>query len=552
MALTDREKSIYNQVRQQKGTHEQAVQTVREYRDWQKKQGKLEIKGAGIVAKEKPAELTEEQKQKQLVQQDPNLTNKQKLKQISKIDEQDEWLKGFIKEAPEALGRRKDNLADIKQRFDEKNIKGSQAIAEAWQEKWAWPAFWESIKKSANQLGSSWQVVWQLAGWTTDVVWEGLENFIQDATPDTVEDKIDAGMKAIWDSKLVQEIAESYGNWRENNPEKARNIEATINIASLIPAVKGWQIVKKGITNVAKGTARETAKKQVRNVWRSFLNLPAKTKPARELDLSRFFFKKVKPTEFLDDVVDQFDDIGTKAINTVDSELAKVTTKFKPQGAKEVLKAIDKNLKNIEFTTAQKKAVKDLLKKFDGDGLTLSELNKIKRSISDYTKAWTQAWKEWAWLNPAAMRGKYTEIRKFIENTARKNKLKDIKDLNQEWINADELVELLGKQATSVGKKQWLELMQQRGFVGALGKKILEWRRKLGLTDLNTMDTLADLDLIKALKLGKDFARQSEKIGLWESTLKALWTGAKELKEWTKLRLLKWIENKTSNKKKNK
>jgi len=50
---------------------------------------------------------------------------------------------------------------------------------------------------------------------------------------------------------------------------------------------------------------------------------------------------------------------------------------------------------------------------------------------------------------------------KFIENEAAAQKLPDIRQLNQNWIQSNELSELLAKQATSIGKKKGVDLLQQ-------------------------------------------------------------------------------------------
>lgn len=176
--------------------------------------------------------------------------------------EAEEGFTGFISESWEALSKRGANIADIKERFDVKTKEWNRKIQEAF-EKWEkGQAFIESMKKSADQIGTSFQIVWQGAWVIGDLIWEWVENSIQEFTPEFIENTIESAVKWVSETKGVQKIAESYNEFRKNKPELARNIEATVNIAELIPWVKGLTSVIRGgwwetIKEVSKGVVEK-------------------------------------------------------------------------------------------------------------------------------------------------------------------------------------------------------------------------------------------------------------------------------------------------------
>lgn len=156
-----------------------------------------------------------------------------------------ELWEGFVSETWEAFKQRWANLLEIQERFEAKNRAWSEAIKEAMKEGKPWRAFVESMKKSLWSLWTARQVVWQWFGTAWDVLWETVENAGQVLMPKDAEKAVAEAVQWIWDTETVQGIAESYMDFRERNPESARNIEATFNIASMIPWVKGTQVISR-------------------------------------------------------------------------------------------------------------------------------------------------------------------------------------------------------------------------------------------------------------------------------------------------------------------
>lgn len=174
--------------------------------------------------------------------------------------ESEQWLRGFATETWEALGKRWEKFKEIFSKLGEKSVTRSKSTQQKIREWKLWEAFLENIKWEFNTLGSSFQAVWQTVASWVDVVWEWLENTLQEATPEVVEDALESAMAKIWNNKTVQSIAKSYMDFRERKPESARNIEAVVNIGQILPVTKWWrgvlsEIAKSPVTVPTKITA---------------------------------------------------------------------------------------------------------------------------------------------------------------------------------------------------------------------------------------------------------------------------------------------------------
>jgi len=532
MALTPQEIDIAKKVKEQWGTQEDFMEILQEFR------------------KRQPSEQTEEviTKVPEVWEEwfiwpsrPPEVREQARVQTEDERIESEEWLKWFATETWESLKRRAWIVWEAVSKLPKKQEQQRIAIQEKFKEWKPWAAFVESMKWELNKIGSAFQVAWQFVWAWVDVIWEWLENTLQEATWESVENALESSVAKIWETETVQNVASSYMDFRERNPESARNIEAGVNIWQILPITKVWRIVTKPISKTAKAAVRKEAEQALKDTGRAFLSLPTKTKPTETLSISKFFADKVKPTNTFDDVVVQFDKLGSSSIDKLNTSLKGLTKTYKPQWAKEVLKVIKENLekgiksKRMPFSKWDLAEVTALLKKFNKEWLNLSELNSIKKSINKYTKAWTAAGKEAAWVAPDAMRGKYTEVRKFIENAADKLWVKNVKELNADWANSNTLMELLGKQASAIGKKKWKELLQP-GWVlhpiRALWKKVKQFREDIGLSDAPWAVWLEDIDLSKAIEaIKKIWGRTEAKTiqeklfpTLWKKGLDKLWT----------------------------
>jgi len=490
MAYTKAELDIARKVKEQWGTKQDFIEIVEQMR----------VKEAPVVPEVPIEEVVEEPVP------------------VPVEPEAEEWLVWFVAETKEKLAERIETWKEIKERFEEK-IKPTWEIARLKEEWKLGAAFLQSLKESADVV--AWiplEVTGQLVWAWFDVVAEWIENIIQEVTPEVAEEAIEWTVKFIAESQPVQDTVKWWGGFREAHPDLARRLEAIWNIAQLLPAQAVWKAVVKPFSKKAVATAVKEAEQWLKDTGRAILNIPGKTTAKEAFDLSKFFAEKVKPTEFLDDVAEQFTKVWGDAIKTLDNSLKWVSKTFKPLWAKEVLNVIKDNLEKgikawtMPFTTGQLKDVKWLLTKFSKEWLTLTELNKIKRSISDYTRTWTAAGKEAAWVAPEAMRGKYKEVMKFIEDTAKAEWVPNVKDLNQQWIKSNTLQELLSKQATTIWKKKGMEQLAKPWFF--MSK--VEGLRTIAQYPIKWLipwpkQTLADINLKDALEAIKKISTRTEK-----------------------------------------
>jgi len=510
MAFTEQELNIAKQIKEQGGTKEDFLDILKQIRTEQPTEQPIE----------QPVEVSQDitvGDQTITPTQDPSVLTADSIadiavtrqaEEVEKAQEAEEGLTWFTSETKEALEQRWEQIWEIKERFDKK-LQSKSNIVDVFKKEWLWEALKTSMAEELNRFGSSFQLAGQVVWAWTDVIWEWVENLLQEATPEAVENVIEWAISKITDTETVKNIAKAYAEFREKNPEIARNIEASVNMSEVLPIAKGKKILKKPFSEAIKKQVRENAEKELKNVGRAILNLPDKTSQKEAFDMTKFFAEKAKKVDDFDDLVGQFEKTWKDAINKVNNSLKSSKTLHKPAWAKEVLNVIKDNLKWKPFVTNLEKEVNGLLKKINNEWLTLSELNKIKRSINDYTKAWNASWKEAAWIAPEAMRGKYGEIKTYIENAAKREKLPDIKQLNKDWINSNALLEFLWKQANKVGKKKWLEAIQQSKLRG-IWDIIFKLRKKSGLTDITDMEWLADLSLSKVIDAIKKINKKTE------------------------------------------
>ncbi len=97
------------------------------------------------------------------------------------------------------------------------------------------------------------QAFGQGAGFIGDIGFE----FIKSIVKPEVKDKIKGGIEAITSNDLVQGAAQKYQEFAEANPRAAKNLEATFNIATIIPGVGyGTKAVVKGVEEGAEAAAK--------------------------------------------------------------------------------------------------------------------------------------------------------------------------------------------------------------------------------------------------------------------------------------------------------
>lgn len=124
------------------------------------------------------------------------------------------------------------------------------------------------------------QAVGETAGFVGDVGFEALKTVV----PESVQKSVGDVVKKVGESDIAQDAAERYSEWKKNNLEAAENLEAALNIATIIPGVKvagkTAQVAAKG-AEVAATTAGRGTKAVGGAVYKSAI--PPSTREAEKI-----------------------------------------------------------------------------------------------------------------------------------------------------------------------------------------------------------------------------------------------------------------------------
>jgi hypothetical protein len=112
----------------------------------------------------------------------------------------------------------------------------------------------------------------------SDIGFEALKR----VTPGFIKEPIKKGITKVAETETAQKAVNSYSNWAKDNPEKAANLEATANLASIYPTSKAGSI----LTNTAGKAAKETGQKLIVQAEKSAID------KAKD-----YVYKLVKPIE---------------------------------------------------------------------------------------------------------------------------------------------------------------------------------------------------------------------------------------------------------------
>ncbi len=190
----------------------------------------------------------------------PTVAGPSSTPDVSQATPRQAGLGGFIQEVQEKFGKRANDLG-------------------------------EARASGQSKMSTALQAVGQTAGFVGDAAFAGVKA----VTPQPVEDFASGAFKAVAEPVLstdfAQDVMGGYEKFKQANPEAARNLEASLNIASLIPvgaagagAAKAGQVGFKGaktlmspggIAKAAKGTM-DIANKVTRPVAKG-LGTTAKT-----------------------------------------------------------------------------------------------------------------------------------------------------------------------------------------------------------------------------------------------------------------------------------
>ena len=102
------------------------------------------------------------------------------------------------------------------------------------------------------------QLIGGSIGGLYDIVSEGVNAVM----PEPIKTIFGKGVSAIANIPIVKTFAQEYGKFKQNNPRAANNIEAALNIASIIPSVKAISITKGVISRPTTEVIQKSLTKQ--------------------------------------------------------------------------------------------------------------------------------------------------------------------------------------------------------------------------------------------------------------------------------------------------
>lgn len=336
-----------------------------------------------------------------------------------------------------------------------------------------WPLkAWEWFVQSAAWVIAEWfnQI---LATWGEFVAKPILESLDADtlAKLNKVPSTAVEGVKQIAKTDTLQKAIEVF----ESLPE---NVQKDIESAFVLIWTKTWKsikdifsknIAKSPLTKVWRQQALSSAERVVTGNVKALTWTSMKATKKDLLDFGNF----IKENRSQYNLIDKFDDAATttyniwqKQINVLNKWLENIKWTYKPKGAREVLEEMKNNIDKINFKSAEKARINELIKKIENEWLTLSELNEIKRSINSYTKWWTKSWLEGAWLKADSVRDKYREVMQFIENTAKREvPWLDVAKLNRDWALSSKFWDDLLANSLKAWKEQAIKKATEPGLI---------------------------------------------------------------------------------------
>lgn len=152
-----------------------------------------------------------------------------------------------------------------------------------------------------NPAQGALRVAGQGAAFVGDVAGEAAMSLGKTLLPKRAEEAIGSGVQKIAESKPVQATMEAYQGFKEKHPEAAKDLEAFVNIASIIPVGEGARIgskvAGKGLTATGEALERsgiEAAESQKSKFVRELVR-PEQTKAVKEAQVARTTEKGVGP-----------------------------------------------------------------------------------------------------------------------------------------------------------------------------------------------------------------------------------------------------------------
>lgn len=351
-------------------------------------------------------------------------------------------------------------------------------------------------------LRSAGQLFGQGAGLASDVVGSTIMGTVKQLTPDAIQKPIGEAVKGAVGAVVETEPVQKLVNWYSNLDEaKKRDLDAVLGTVSLATDVIGGAVAKKPVQQaVTKGidVASDVTKKGVQVTKdmvgkvvdpTDIMQRVARINPTQQTKFKTMAGESVG--EYLtnrkifgsaDEVLTKVADKFQQSKKMADDSLATLKGTYKPTPIKTVIDDLLKKEVSISSKGALSKDLKTVMgwrNKFQKDGLTMSEINEVKRMYERNVKM------DFLRQNlPEGVKRANTlddAIRNWQVKKAEELGLANLPEINKETQLAKMLADALGKKLAgseannAVSLTDWIMLSggDATAIAGYIGKKAL-------------------------------------------------------------------------------
>lgn len=333
-----------------------------------------------------------------------------------------------------------------------------------------------------------------------------------------------------------------------NIPERSKQAKIGASFGALLGGVS------KGIES-----ASNFAKKIIPELADHFMASGMKLEKRVARKVAQDNFAGVQPSTWLnergisgsvDSVTRKLDNIAERSFNAVNRTLSKIKEKFNYPFSENLLKLVGDEFKNPISEKGLQKNInfENLLNKVsNGEGLTLTELNYIKRNLDSFASPFNTQGQLKQGFSAYDVGNARNDLKKFIEDKAKVNGVPNIRDLNKDVQISTEISKGLkfNKNQTAgnrilsltdfiVGAGVGLGTNSKEAGIGTTaaligGKKILENPRVMTAI-AKGLQALSGREL-KALEVLKDRGIDPNKSQIFRKIMNKFWDSTPMLKE---------------------
>ncbi len=351
----------------------------------------------------------------------------------------------------------------------------------------------------------------QIAGGLTDIIMKGISAI----TPDIIEKPIQAGLEKVAQTETAQKAIQGYQSWAEKNPRAAADLEAVVNIASLYPAAKTAQGIGKGalkttqyVSKTAVG-ASKTAIKALTPESKSIMQRVARISKGKQASFEQLAGENIG--SYLDKrgIYGNIENISSKLYNrfetskgVADDALSLIKGNYKSKPVETAIKELLQRETRISSPGALSKdfkRVRELFNKYNKEGLTMPEVNQVKRLYERNVKL------DFIKQNLPEKIARANTIDSALRNwqftQAEKAGFKNLPQINKETQLAKRLLDDLGKEYAGVAGNNAITLTDWIVLSGGDPTAIGLFLTKKGLSSRTIQSKIAQI-FSKSEKIG--------------------------------------------------